>query len=133
VNGAIIVTTPQKISLIDAHRGLEMFRTLNVPVLGLIENMSGFRCSHCGEVTHVFRQGGGERIARELEIPLLGSVPLDPAVVVAGDEGEPTVSRDPDSPGGRAFMAVARATAAQLKILNARHEGDSEAELSVKW
>jgi ATP-binding protein involved in chromosome partitioning len=133
LNGAVIVTTPQEISLIDAHRGLEMFRKLNVPVLGLIENMSGFTCSHCGEVTHVFRQGGGERIAKELEIPLLGTVPLDPAVVVAGDEGEPIVARDPGSAGALAFMAVARTAAAQLRALNSRDAGESAGQLSLNW
>jgi len=133
LNGAVIVTTPQEISLIDAHRGLEMFRKLNVPVLGLVENMSGFTCSHCGEVTHVFRQGGGERIAKELEIPLLGTVPLDPAVVVAGDEGEPIVARDPQAAGALAFLAVARTAAAQLRVLNAKQAGESAGELSLNW
>jgi len=133
VNGAVIVTTPQEISLIDAHRGLEMFRKLNVPVLGLIENMSGFTCRHCGEVTHVFRHGGGERIARELEIPFLGAVPLDPDVVVAGDEGEPIVVRDPEAAGSLAFLAVARTAAAQLRALNEKQAGENTSELSLNW
>ena len=133
VNGAVIVTTPQQISLIDAHRGLEMFRKLNVEVIGLIENMSGFTCRHCGQTTPIFQQGGGERIAGELGIPFLGAVPLDPEVVVAGDEGEPIVDRDPDSPGARAFRAVARSMAAQLAATNRKHATENDGDLNLTW
>jgi ATP-binding protein involved in chromosome partitioning len=133
VNGAVIVTTPQQISLIDAHRGLEMFRKLNVPVLGLIENMSGFTCAHCGKVTDIFRRGGGERIARELELPLLGAIPLDPAVVVAGDEGEPIVVREPESAGARAFMGVARTVAARLYGQNRKQAEAADGDLRLSW
>ncbi|MBN2489627.1 MAG: Mrp/NBP35 family ATP-binding protein [Planctomycetes bacterium] len=133
VNGAVIVTTPQELSLIDAHRGLEMFRKLNVPVLGLVENMSGFTCGHCGKVTDIFRRGGGKRIATQLGVPWLGSVPLDPAVVVAGDEGEPIVVRDPASSGARAFLAVARTVAARLHEHNRRQADAPEGELKLNW
>lgn len=130
LSGAAIVTTPQEISLIDAHRGLEMFRKLNIPVLGVIENMSGLHVG--GEVIPVFGQGGGERIAKELELPFLGQVPLDPAVCTAADEGEPIVQRDPESPASKAFVAIARALAAQCAQVNADAAGDGGA-MSLDW
>ncbi len=133
LTGAVIVTTPQDISLIDARRGLEMFRTLNVPVLGLVENMAGFTCSHCGEVTHVFRQGGGDRIARQLEVPLLGSIPLDPEVVMSGDEGVPIVSRNPEAPGALAFKAAAEAMAGRLGEVIAEKTGAPGGDLHLTW
>lgn len=133
LTGAVIVTTPQDISLIDARRGLEMFRKLNVPVLGLVENMAGFTCAHCNEVTHIFRQGGGDRIARQLDVPLLGSIPLDPEVVMSGDEGVPIVSRNPEAPGARAFMAVAEAMAERLGMVNSEKSGKPGGDLNLTW
>jgi ATP-binding protein involved in chromosome partitioning len=86
-----------------------MFRKLDVPVLGIIENMSGFQCPECGHVEHVFGSGGGQRTSQELDVPLLGSIPLDPAIVTGGDGGRPVVVDRPDSPAGRAFAELARA------------------------
>jgi ATP-binding protein involved in chromosome partitioning len=106
LTGGVVVTTPQDVSLIDARKGLQMFRALNVPVLGLVENMSFFECPNCQYRTEVFRHGGGERIAGELEVRFLGHVPLDPAVVLGGDEGLPVVKRDPESPAARALVNV---------------------------
>ena len=114
ISGAVIVTTPQDIALIDARKGLAMFRKVEVPVLGIIENMAGFACPHCGEVTHIFKRGGGERTAGVLECPFLGSVPLDPAVVEGGDEGVPIVVSQPDGAHAEAFGGLARAVAAEL-------------------
>jgi ATP-binding protein involved in chromosome partitioning len=105
--GAIIVTTPQDVALIDARKGLHMFTKLGTPVLGIVENMAGFTCPECGHVEHVFGTGGGARTAEELGLPLLGSVPLDPAVVVGGDAGTPVVVDRPDSPTARAFVEIA--------------------------
>jgi len=122
LSGAVIVTTPQDVSLRIARRGLRMFERLQVPILGLIENMSGFTCSHCGHTTDVFRRGGGERMSRELGVPYLGAIPLDADIVAGGDEGRPIVVARPDSPAARAFGQVAAAVATQL-------EGDRSAGL----
>ena len=120
ISGAVIVTTPQDIALIDARKGLAMFRKVEVPVLGIIENMSGFACPHCGEVTHIFKEGGGERTADVLDCPFLGAVPLDPAVVEGGDAGTPIVVSSPDGPHGEAFGKLAEAVAAELSKRQAR-------------
>ena len=107
LSGAVIVTTPQDVALIDARKGLAMFTKVNVPVLGIIENMSTFVCPHCGTETHVFRHGGGERTAAELGCPFLGSIPLDAAIAEGGDAGVPIVVAEPDGPHAAAFRAVA--------------------------
>ncbi len=105
--GAIIVTTPQDVALIDARKSLHMFRKLDVQVLGIVENMAFFACPECGHIEHVFGDGGGRRTAEELEVPLLGSIPLDPAVVAGGDSGDPVVLARPDSTTARAFTELA--------------------------
>jgi ATP-binding protein involved in chromosome partitioning len=79
--GTVIVTTPQDVALIDARKSLHMFTKLEVPVLGIVENMSAYQCPECGHIDHVFGSGGGQRTSEELGVPLLGSIPLDPAVV----------------------------------------------------
>ncbi|MCG6947448.1 MAG: Mrp/NBP35 family ATP-binding protein [Acidobacteria bacterium] len=107
--GVVIVTTPQDVALVDARKSLHMFKKLEVPVLGIVENMSAYTCPECGHVESIFGSGGGERTAKELGIPLLGSVPLDPAVVVGGDGGKPVVVDRPDSPTGKAFSELAQA------------------------
>ncbi len=116
VSGAVIVTTPQDVALIDARKGLQMFRKVDVPVLGIVENMSTFVCPHCGTETHVFRHGGGERTARELGVPFLGGIPLDPAIAEGGDSGRPIVVEDPDGPHGAAFARVAEAVLEALAV-----------------
>ena len=85
-----------------------MFRKLEVPVLGIVENMTAYQCPECGHVEHVFGSGGGQRTAEELDVPLLGSIPLDPAIVVGGDTGKPVVIDRPDSPTGKAFAELAK-------------------------
>ncbi|MBI2213329.1 MAG: Mrp/NBP35 family ATP-binding protein [Acidobacteria bacterium] len=107
LTGAVIVTTPQDVALIDARKGLAMFRKVNVPVLGIIENMSYFICKHCGEREEIFGHGGGRKTADRLGVPFLGEVPIDPKVVVGGDSGEPIVSLDPESPATAAFITLA--------------------------
>lgn len=109
--GVVIVTTPQDIALIDARKSLHMFKKLDVPVLGIVENMSAYHCPECGHVEHVFGSGGGKRTSDELGVPLLGSIPLDPAVVTGGDSGKPVVSERPDSPTGKAFAELAKTVA----------------------
>jgi ATP-binding protein involved in chromosome partitioning len=109
LSGAVIVTTPQDVALIDAAKGVAMFEKVKVPILGIIENMSAFLCPHCGETTEIFRAGGGRREAARLGVPLLGEIPIDPRIPVGGDLGNPIVAQAPDSVPGRAFMDAARA------------------------
>ena len=109
LSGVVIVTTPQDVALIDARKGLAMFKKVSVPVLGIVENMSTFICPNCGAATDIFKKGGGERTARELECPYLGSIPLDPAVAIGGDSGLPIVVSDPEGAHGDAFRAAAEA------------------------
>ena len=114
VSGAIIVTTPQDIALLDARKGLKMFEKVEVPVLGIVENMATHICSQCGHEEHVFGSGGGERMARDYSVPLLGSLPLDIHIREQADGGTPTVAADPDGKVAEAYRAIARKTAAQL-------------------
>jgi len=106
ISGAVIVTTPQDVSLSDARKGLETFRQLNVPILGLVENMSYFVCDECDDKVHFFGEGGGKKICKSLKLPFLGQIPIDPAVVVGGDSGKPIVSSDQNGPISRAFQSV---------------------------
>ncbi|MBW3672349.1 MAG: Mrp/NBP35 family ATP-binding protein [Acidobacteria bacterium] len=114
LDGAVIVTTPQDISLIDARKGLAMFRKVHVPVLGIIENMSYYICRHCGQREEIFGHGGGQRTAEMLDVPFLGEVPIDPQVVVGGDRGEPIVSMDPESAAAKAFVRLAEQVIQQV-------------------
>jgi ATP-binding protein involved in chromosome partitioning len=120
VAGAVVVTTPQGVSVSDVRKAVGMFRQLNIPVLGVIENMSTFACPHCGERTDIFGHGGGEQMATDLSIPFLGAVLIDTRVREGGDEGQPIVAAAPDSPAGAAFVDVAGKVAAQISIQNMR-------------
>ena len=114
LSGAVIVTTPQEVALHDSRKGLFMFQKVNVPLLGIIENMSYYVCGKCGERTEIFSYGGGERAAEKLGIPFLGRIPIDPAIRVGGDSGMPLVIADPNSPQAKAFTAIASAIVAGL-------------------
>ncbi len=114
LSGAVVVTTPQDVALIDARKGLAMFNKVNVPVIGIIENMSSFVCPHCGETTDVFKQGGGERTAQLLGTAFLGAIPLDPKIVEGGDSGVPIVVSAPEGSHADAFRTVAEAVARQV-------------------
>lgn len=105
-DGAIIVTTPQDVALNDVRRSVTFCRELNLPVIGVIENMSGFVCPHCGEGVDIFKSGGGKTLADDMKIPFLGKVPLDPAMVSSGDEGAPLVEHQAASPTARAIEAI---------------------------
>jgi ATP-binding protein involved in chromosome partitioning len=107
VRGAIIVTTPQEVSTGDALRGAKMFQRVGVPVLGIVENMSWFECPHCGKPTALFGSGGGQRLADELGLPLLGQIPLYPQVLQGGDTGTPIVVAEPSSGVANAIVALA--------------------------
>ena len=106
VQGAVIVTTPQDVAVLDAIKAIKFIEKLDLPVIGIIENMSGMICPHCGDTIDLFGRGGGEKAAQELGVPYLGSIPLDPAMVKAGDEGRPYVLRHADTPTWKAVDAV---------------------------
>jgi len=120
VDGAIIVTTPQDVATGDALRGAKMFQRVNVPVLGIVENMSWFECPHCGKPTPIFGTGGGKRLADELELPLLGEIPLYPRVYEGGDRGTPIVVAEPEASAARALRALADRVVAALESPAAR-------------
>jgi ATP-binding protein involved in chromosome partitioning len=115
LSGAIIVTTPQDVALIDARKGLNMFRKMGVPVLGIIENMSHYVCPDCGREERIFKRGGGRQTAETLEVPFLGEIPIDPKIVIGGDSGKPIVALEPESPAARTYLAVAETIARALR------------------
>jgi ATP-binding protein involved in chromosome partitioning len=116
LTGAIIVTTPQDVALADVRKGLVMFTKVNVPVLGIIENMSYFICSHCGQRENIFDSGGGRRTATELNVPFLGEIPIDTGIRIGSDRGVPIVHGEPESGQSKIIREVARKLAAQISI-----------------
>jgi len=106
VSGAIVVTTPQDVALLDSRKAINFARKLNIPVIGILENMSGFVCPHCGEEVNLFKMGGGEKAAGEMGVPFLGRIPMDPRIVESGDSGRPFVEAFPDSPAATAFLEI---------------------------
>jgi len=114
VTGSVIVTTPQDIALLDAKKGIEMFNKVEIPVLGIVENMATHVCSQCGHEEHVFGEGGGDRIARDYRVPLLGSLPLARDIREHTDEGKPSVVADPGGSVAQSYLKIARCMAAQL-------------------
>ena len=113
--GAVIVSTPQDIALLDARKGLAMFRKVDVPVLGIVENMSYFSCPNCGHRTDIFAHGGARREAEKLGVPFLGEIPLDIKIRETSDGGRPIVASEPDSPHAAAYRAIADAVWAQIE------------------
>ena len=107
LNGAIIVTTPQAVALLDAKKGLEMFRKVNVPILGVIENMSVYHCSNCGQDAYLFGEGGAEKLALEYDVPLLGKIPLELKIREQADAGKPIVIAEPDSVITKKYKEIA--------------------------
>jgi ATP-binding protein involved in chromosome partitioning len=116
LGGAVLVTTPKEVALSDVGKALAMFKRMSVPVLGLVENMAGFVCPHCGELTEIFGRGGGERFCQEHGIDFLGGVPLDITVRQGGDVGVPAVAQREPGPAARALTAVAGAVAARMSV-----------------
>jgi len=106
MDGVVIVTIPSEVSQNVVGKAITFSRQLNVPVIGIVENMSGFVCPDCGKETHIFRTGGGEKVAQESSVPFLGSIPLDPRVCEASDLGHPFIMENPDSPASKAFMEI---------------------------
>ena len=116
VSGAVIVTTPQDIALLDARKALKMFEKVEVPVLGIVENMAVHVCSHCGHAEHIFGEGGGQRMADQYGVTLLGSLPLDISIREQADSGAPTVVSQPDSPAAHEYRRIARQVGARLSL-----------------
>ena len=116
LTGAIIVTTPQDLALIDADKGAAMFRQVNAPVLGIVENMSMFQCPHCNEETDIFGSGGGAREALKLKVPFLGKVPIESVVRISGDDGVPVVINAPESASAKAFMEIAERVISSIGV-----------------
>jgi ATP-binding protein involved in chromosome partitioning len=116
IAGAVIVTTPQQVALADAVKGLKMFQEVKTPILGIVENMSGFICPHCGESHPIFGEGGGKQTAEEHGVELLGQIPIEPAIREGGDTGAPIAASAPDSATGQAFAHLAERVANQLAV-----------------
>jgi Mrp family chromosome partitioning ATPase len=108
-DGAIVVTTPQELALLDVRKSITFCRKLDLPVLGVVENMSGFVCPKCGEVLNIFKKGGGEEMAKEMGVPFLGRVPIDPAIVRSGDAGDLLTERDAKAETVEAFASICAA------------------------
>ncbi len=116
--GAVIITTPQDVALDDVRKGMTAFQEMNVPLLGIVENMSYFCCPHCDTRTDIFSHGGGRRTAKELDISFLGEVALDPAIRAGGDDGQPITAVAHHSPQAESFMKIAEEIAAKVATLN---------------
>jgi len=116
VAGAIVVTTPQQVSLADTRRAIAMYKKLNIPPLGVVENMSYFACTNCGHEADIFGHGGGEQLAVEVGLPFVGRIPIYQPIREGSDVGVPLMISEPESPAARAFMSVAERTAAQISI-----------------
>ena len=117
LKGAVIVSTPQDLSLIDARRGLAMFKKVNVPVLGIVENMSYFQCPHCGTRSDIFGHGGARHEAEKLAVPFLGEIPLHMAIRASSDAGNPVVDSEPDGPHAAIYRAIAGQVRDQLRVV----------------
>lgn len=130
VTGAVIVTTPQDIALLDAKKAIEMFRKVNVPVLGVVENMAIHICSNCGHAEHIFGEGGGERIANDYQTELLGSLPLDLSIREDADGGKPSVAADKESKISHTYRNIARKLAANLWLHNLNVQAMPHIEIS---
>lgn len=132
LTGVVTVTTPQEVALSDVRKGVMMFKKVNVPLLGMIENMSFFLCGHCGERTDIFSFAGGERAAEKFDVPFLGRIPLDPAIRAGGDAGTPLVVADPDSPQTQAFRSVTSALQRRVAELTNHTTGSTLSDMVKK-
>src|SRR3954463_11646612 len=120
ISGTVLVTTPQEVALADVTKALAMLKRMSVPVIGVVENMTGFVCAHCGEVTEIFGRGGGERFAADHNLEYLGGIPLDITVRQGGDVGVPAVAQREPGPAGAALTAIAQTVAARMSVRAAR-------------
>jgi len=123
LTGAVIVTTPSAVALADVRKAMEMFRQVNVDIIGVVENMSSFACPHCGQSVDVFGHGEGRKVADTYGVPLLGEIEIDPRIRLGGDTGAPVASLGEDAPGARSIYAMARAVAARVAEVSATASG----------
>ena len=123
VTGAVVVTTPSVVALADVRKAIEMFRQVNVEVLGVVENMSSFLCPHCGKPVDIFGHGEGARTAKEYSVPVLGEIEIDPRIRIGGDSGKPVAGGGESAPGAKSIYAMARAVAARLEKVGAAAAG----------
>lgn len=124
ITGAIIVTTPQEVSLLDSRKAVNMIKMMNVPVLGIVENMSGLRCPHCGEAINIFSAGGGKRAANEMGVPFLGTIPIDPDVSALGDQG--LTFAEKESRAGQCFREISDNVLRNIDELSDGKNGETE-------
>jgi ATP-binding protein involved in chromosome partitioning len=114
--GAVVVSTPQDVAFLDAKKAIGLFKVVEVPILGIVENMSSFLCPHCKGETHIFGHGGVKAAAREMDLPFLGEVPIDLEIRAGSDQGTPLVVGHPDSPQAKAFLQMARELKVKLNL-----------------
>ncbi len=123
---ALVVTTPQEVSLLDVRRSINFCRQVKLPILGLVENMSGMICPHCGKAIDIFKKGGGAELAKEMDVPFLGYIPVDPRIVTTGDAGRPIIASYPNSYTAEAFRTLARNFMDVTQALATKKEEDSK-------
>ena len=126
VDGSVIVTTPQDVALLDSRKAVTFSRMLNIPVIGIVENMSGLICPHCHKEISLFKKGGGEKAARDLKVPFLGRIPIDPEIVIDCDRGMPFVMAHPDSEAAKAFEKIAERTKEYIGFKEIQKEKEME-------
>lgn len=131
LTGAVIVTTPQQVAIGVAKKGLKMFEQVRVPIIGVVENMSGFVCKQCGKEEAIFKEGGGEEMAKEMRVPYLGAIPLDPEIMACGDDGIPVVIKSINSPAAKAFLRLAEEFERQLEIVSGGEKGLQPTKVEV--
>jgi len=132
LSGAVIVTTPQDISLLDARKGLKMFESVKVPVIGIVETMGTYHCPHCNKTSDIFSHGGAKRVSDELGVHLLGQIPLDPQIVQSGDSGTPIVLAYPDSASSIAYQDFTGKVAQEISILGVQKQG-AASNFNFSW
>ncbi|HID98419.1 MAG TPA: ATP-binding protein [Thermodesulfobacteriaceae bacterium] len=125
---AIIVTTPQEVSILDVKKSISFCKHVNMPILGIIENMSGMICPHCGKAIDVFKKGGGQKMSEELGLPFLGRIPVDPRIVTTGDAGQPILAKYPNSQTAEAFEKVVRNAINVTQAMKAREKEEKDRE-----
>ncbi len=130
LTGAVVVSTPQDVALNVAQKAIAMFRQLNTPVLGIVENMSYYLCSHCGSRDEIFGTGGAREVSRKMQLPFLGEIPLSTSIRIHSDQGKPVVLAEPDSEQARAFIQIAENLAAQISIQNMSGELQQDIKVS---
>jgi ATP-binding protein involved in chromosome partitioning len=133
LTGGVVVTTPQDVALADVVKGIGMFKQLNVPVLGVIENMSYFIAPDTGNRYDIFGHGGGQKVAERMGVPFLGEIPIDPAIRIGGDEGEPIVVKAPDSAAGKALKQISRNLAAKISVLHYTDQSFQPSRQEIKF